>query len=445
MAKNSQGKTGFARKIVIVLLLAVVLGVSCIFSAQIDKLLGIGYKGSNKGDEASVFASDLIVNYLDVGQGDSTYIEFPNGETMLIDASESEYGDKIVDYMRGRQGLEEDGDPVIDYLILTHSDADHVGGMETILTECIVNNIYRPFQLAMKNDDSGECILLEDLKSYNDLIATNTEKIEGISKIYTAAYRKFIELIYQEDNEQGEPANVYVPYTNHVIGGTVAGFTFEFFAHDIVTGKKSFENNTAVTMTKGFPIESYTANNNASPIMLLEYGEHSFVFTGDAEKEVEEDFLNSLTTDVRNRFSDVSVYKAGHHGSSTSSTAPFLALMQQTYTIVSCGLNNKHNHPSSAFVKRLEALNHKVDDYLIRTDLNGNIVFGAKDSVLIYVAGVEVAVGKVVHWYHIAIVVFVALSIVILSIKFKKDGSVTKGSVERGNRTAKKVVKKYFK
>ena len=47
MAKNSQGKTGFARKIVIVLLLAVVLGVSCIFSTQIDKLLGIGYKGSN--------------------------------------------------------------------------------------------------------------------------------------------------------------------------------------------------------------------------------------------------------------------------------------------------------------------------------------------------------------------------------------------------------------
>ena len=74
MAKNSQGKTNVSKKIVIILLLGVILGISCIFSAQIDKLLGIGYKGSNKADATAVYASDLIVSYLDVGsQGPCRY------------------------------------------------------------------------------------------------------------------------------------------------------------------------------------------------------------------------------------------------------------------------------------------------------------------------------------------------------------------------------------
>ena len=138
MAKNSQGKTSLGKKLVIILVLAVILGVSCIFSAQIDKLLGIGYKGSSKADSSAVFASDLIINYIDVGQGDSTYIELPNGETMLIDASENEYGETIVNYIRGRQGLEETGTPVIDYLILTHSDSDHAGGMSYVFEKCVI-------------------------------------------------------------------------------------------------------------------------------------------------------------------------------------------------------------------------------------------------------------------------------------------------------------------
>lgn len=432
MAKNSQGKAGFGKKIIIILLLGIVLGVSCIFSAQIDKAFGIGNKGSNKGNAEVVFASDLIVNYIDVGQGDSTYIEFPNGETMLIDASEKEYGNKIVDYMRGRQGLEADGEPVIDYLILTHSDADHAGGMATVLENSIVNNIYRPFQLAMADGSTTECATFEDLRYYK-----NTD---GISKVTTATYRTFIDLAYKEENELGNAASVTVFYDNLIIGGVAAGFTFEFFMP-----QKLSDSPLTADMTAGFPVQSYSDNNNNnSPVMLLEYGEFSFVFTGDAEKDVENAFLNSLDSEEKARFKDASVFQAGHHGSSTSNTAKFMELINPTYTVVSCGLNNKHKHPTEKFLATINSLDHRVDDYLIRTDLNGNIVFGASDGTLIYIAGVDVAVGMVVHWYHIAMVLFVGLSIVILSIKFKSNGGVTKTSVRKGNRVAKKVVKKYF-
>lgn len=439
MAKNSQGKTNFGKKIIIILVLAVILGVSCIFSAQIDKLIGIGYKGSAKGEAEKVFASDLIINYIDVGQGDSTYIEFPNGETMLIDASEKDYGQTIINYIKGRQGIEDATEPVIDYLILTHSDSDHSGGMEYVFANSVINNIYRPFELAMDKTDPTTCYALEDLKAYKDT--------ENISLVTTDVYRNFIKAVYSENNEEGNPANVYVSYDNLTIGGNEDGFLIEFFMPEKLSNE-TLESNSNVFFTKGYPVKpvgpASARKNNSSPILLLEYKEFSFVFSGDAEKEVEEAFLNSLSKEEKERFYNTSVFQAGHHGSTTSNTTAFMELLTPTYTVVSCGKDNKYGHPTDKFLKTLNALNHKVDDYLIRTDLNGNIVFGATDGTLIYISGVEVAVGKVVRWYHIAIVLFVGLSIVIISIKFKRNGSVTKTSVRKGNRAAKKVVKRYF-
>ncbi len=442
MAKNTQGKTGFGKKLIIISILAAILGLSCIFTTQIDKLLGIGYKGTNKAEAEVVYASDLVVNYLDVGQGDSTYIEFPNGETMLIDASESKYGDTIVNYLRSRQGLEEDVEPFIDYLILTHSDSDHAGGMEYVLNNCKVKNIYRPFQLAMKKNidpetqkelEPVECYKFEELVDYKNL--------DNISKITTETYATFIELAYIEKYDDKNYATVTVSYDDLIIGGEDAGFVFEFFMPRVISDIPFSPS----ILTKGYPVESFgDNNNNNSPVMLLEYKEFSFVFTGDAEKEVEEEFLNTLTSEEKARFVDVSVFQAGHHGSSTSNTAAFMELINPTYTVVSCGSNNKYKHPNEKFLNTINSLKHTVDDYLIRTDLNGNIVFGASEGVLVYVAGVDVAVGKVVHWYHIAIVLFVGLSIVIISIKFKSDGGVTKTSVRKGTRNAKKVIKRYF-
>lgn len=80
----------------------------------------------------------LTVSFLDVGQGDSIFIELPNGKNMLIDASEREYSDTIEGYIRGR------GHDQIDYLVATHPHADHIGGMKAIVESLSIGEVWMP-------------------------------------------------------------------------------------------------------------------------------------------------------------------------------------------------------------------------------------------------------------------------------------------------------------
>jgi len=80
----------------------------------------------------------LRVTFLDVGQGDSTLLELPNGEVMLIDAGNPEDGEKIVSQIK------EKGYDRIDYLIATHPHADHIGGMAEIVESFEIGKIYMP-------------------------------------------------------------------------------------------------------------------------------------------------------------------------------------------------------------------------------------------------------------------------------------------------------------
>lgn len=80
----------------------------------------------------------MKVNYLDVGQGDSEFIELPNKQTMLIDAGNPENGSGIVSYITSR------GYHKIDYLIATHPHSDHIGGMATVVDSLDIGTIYMP-------------------------------------------------------------------------------------------------------------------------------------------------------------------------------------------------------------------------------------------------------------------------------------------------------------
>ncbi|MEA4895137.1 MAG: MBL fold metallo-hydrolase [Oscillospiraceae bacterium] len=81
----------------------------------------------------------LIVHFIDVGQGDSEFIELPSGKTMLIDAGESEYGNTVVNYIKNL------GYSKIDYLVATHPHADHIGGMAKVVQSFSIGSIYMPF------------------------------------------------------------------------------------------------------------------------------------------------------------------------------------------------------------------------------------------------------------------------------------------------------------
>lgn len=80
----------------------------------------------------------LKVHYLDVGQGDSIFLEFPNEKTMLIDASVSDASDKIINYIEALNYSK------IDYLIATHPHSDHIGGMKEVVNNFDLGLIYMP-------------------------------------------------------------------------------------------------------------------------------------------------------------------------------------------------------------------------------------------------------------------------------------------------------------
>ena len=100
---------------------------------------------------------DMRVHYIDVGQGDSIFIELPNEETMLIDAAENDQADKISSYIK-RYGYNE-----ITYLIGTHPHSDHIGGMSSIVENFDIKNIYMPKAVSVS-------------KTYENLLNTISNK-----------------------------------------------------------------------------------------------------------------------------------------------------------------------------------------------------------------------------------------------------------------------------
>jgi len=86
--------------------------------------------------EITEFSDEMKVHFIDVDQGDSTFIELPNGEAMLIDAGETDQADKVVTYIY-TQGYD-----TIDYVVATHAHSDHIGGLPVVLDSFNIGNFY---------------------------------------------------------------------------------------------------------------------------------------------------------------------------------------------------------------------------------------------------------------------------------------------------------------
>ncbi len=112
------------------------------------------------------------------------------------------------------------------------------------------------------------------------------------------------------------------------------------------------------------PVQSYDDNNNNSIVLRLDYGDNSFLFTGDAESQAEADILAS-GADV-----EADVLKVGHHGSSTSTSDEFLAAVSPEYAVISCGEGNSYGHPHAETLNKLRQNGITV----YRTDEQGTIV-----------------------------------------------------------------------
>lgn len=91
-----------------------------------------------ESDSSQNADENLVVHFLDVGQGDSIFIEMPDSKTMLIDAGVNMLGKSIMSYINSQ------GYSKIDYLVATHPHADHIGSMAYIVRNMDIGEIYMP-------------------------------------------------------------------------------------------------------------------------------------------------------------------------------------------------------------------------------------------------------------------------------------------------------------
>ncbi len=233
---------------------------------------------------------ELQVSFLDIGQGDSIYIKAPNGHDMLIDGSKT--GSVLTKKLSIAMAT---NDKSIDIVLATHPDADHIGGLSTIIENYNVGTFIEP---GVSSESKLYATLLDDV---------NTKQIP----------------------------HVYARTGMHIVLDKENNVTFSVLEPDIVTADED--------------------TNDASIVGILSYGDKTFMFTGDAGIPSEEKML----ADVEAKKIDslhVDVLKLGHHGSKTSSSEAFLEAVHPSTAIISAGCKNAYGHPNKEVVDRVYAL-----------------------------------------------------------------------------------------
>ena len=113
------------------------------------------------------------------------------------------------------------------------------------------------------------------------------------------------------------------------------------------------------------PMREYDDLNDLSAVVKFVYGKTSFLICGDIEEPAESDIL-AAGTDV-----SADVIRTPHHGSSSSSTYPFIRAASPRYAVFSTGADNDYGHPHAAVIERYLSLGAQI----FRTDVNGDITF----------------------------------------------------------------------
>jgi competence protein ComEC len=257
----------------------------------------------------------LSIMMIDVGQGDSFLIKFPNGKTALVDAGNTtltyDNGDRVIIPLLKYLGIKK-----IDYGIVTHIDSDHYGGFVALILEGMIGEIIKPeIDTSLSKDRRFEEFIRE----------------RGVLVNY-----------FKEEKMEIGKAALYFLYDDEVIN------------------------------------ISDESTNNRSGIFKLVYGETSFLFTGDVEKDVENFYANKYQ-----HFLDSDVLKVGHHGSKTSSSSEFLNYVSPELSLISAGFKNKFGHPVDEVIQRLEAQGSNI----YRTDL--------QKAILLRSDGQEI---KLINW-----------------------------------------------
>lgn len=278
-----------------------------------------------------LFFGNQVVNYkdrpfeiqfIDVGLGDATLMRFPDDKVMLVDCGPSNAADNLVSHLS--KLFQDERIDAIDYLVLTHQDADHVAGAIQVLETFQVNAVYRPKVLCAYEVE-------------------NFGNPSGYKVSTTATYNHVITAVYQEPNCE-------IFYNEKGIALYDLNYSVEFLS----PGK-----------------DSYSASNDYSAILMVTYNHAKFLLTGDAENISEKEVISGYGSYLK-----ADVLKVGHHGSSTSSSAEFLNYVKPIYAVISVAAENRYDFPKADTLERLAAVNATV----YSTAEIGNIVLSVNDD-----------------------------------------------------------------
>lgn len=358
--KEENSKKVFLARTLIFVFIVLALCSTFFFKEKVENF--INYNLNDHALSTEIDENGLKAHFIDVGQGSAALIQFPTGETMLVDCGHSKSSslDKYKSYLNDFDFKTENNEEVIDYLVLTHPDADHIGGASYILDSYLVKNCYLP-QIYYYNAEAPDDIPWEipdgaptcSDETYRKVISKLDYEIEhyGCNKIYTSEYLRIRSSSYLEAEAETSSSM----------------WAVNFFAP--ITGKVYLSSGEAVT-------------NEYSPIIIIEYLGKKIMLTGDGSKTLESQFVSKAEENGYSGFSsayfDVDILQIAHHGSKHSTTEDFLNLVQPEYAIISVG-KNSYGHPSDETIERLE--NAGVSENCIyRTDNNGNILVGISTS-----------------------------------------------------------------
>lgn len=239
---------------------------------------------------------DLYINFIDVGQGDSTLITTQYNKKILIDGGGSEFGSTfdvgektLLPYLLKKKIHK------LDYVIISHFDSDHVGGILTILEELNVKQVLIPKQVEYS----------ENYNEFLNIIKKRTIKVKIVGEGNTINLDKntYLDILWPEEKQ----------ITDNVL-------------------------------------------NNNSMIVRLCYKSFTMLFTGDIEEIAEQKLLQKyentekLTADI---------LKVAHHGSKSSSITEFLEKVNPKIAVIGVGKNNKFGHPNAGVLDRLSMLRNK--------------------------------------------------------------------------------------